>query len=144
MSPSRRRPGTVDPMMRWLPRILALVTLVGLLAMHGLDAAATAAHAADGAPLAHGHAPVDEVAPPGPDAIAGSSGQRHRPLHHAAVACVFVLVTAAVFGIRRRLVRAARRTLGVARAAATALVGSMDPVWHPRRPVWVRLCVIRH
>ena len=117
-------------MSQWLPRILVLVTIAGLLAMHGVDAAATAAHDGGADDVTHGahHAGTT-------DEDAG--------LHHAAAACMLALVTAVAIGARRRLV-------AIGRAIATATEGTVSAVGeafrdtlHPPDPAWVRLCVIR-
>lgn len=134
-------------MVRWLPRILALVTLVGLLTMHGIDATATAAHESRGAAGAESHPPHEASAMASPDGTVERSpapSDRHGGLHHVAVACVFVVVTAAVLGIRRLLLQLARQAVEVALAAPANVTATFDAIWNPPQPVWVRLCIIRH
>jgi hypothetical protein len=138
---------TVDAMVRWLPRILVLVTLVGLLAMHGIDATATAAHETQAATAVESHLSHD-MSPMAGEAHgverSPTTSDPHGSLHHVAVACMFALVAAAAFGIRRLVVRATRRTMGLTQTATATMAATFEAIWHPAQPAWVRLCVIRH
>ena len=147
MPESGRSASTVVAMVRWLPRIVALVTLVGLLTMHGLDATATAAHETHGPAATEVHPSHDAPAFASQSGIVERSpapSDSHRSLHHVAIACVFALVTAAVLGIRRLLLRLARQAIGVVMAAAVTVAATFEAIWRPPQPVWVRFCVIRH
>jgi hypothetical protein len=147
MPASRRSAGTVDVMVRWLPRILVLVTLVGLLAMHGIDATATAAHESQVAVDAESQLSHDMSPMAGQERgveRSTTTSDPHGSLHHVAVACLFALVAVAAFGIRRLVVRATRRTMRLAQTATAAMAATFRAIWHPPQPAWVRLCVIRH
>lgn len=156
MSPSLGDAGTFKTMMRWLPRILMLVTLTGLLAMHGVDAAAAsdgdagrqqvveATHAAQSVSHHADEPTANEAgASLGMSGRADGGGGGERGLHHVAAACMVALVAVVVAGARRYLLRAASIGTAVLHGVASAVVRATDLLLPPPEPGWLRLCVIR-
>lgn len=142
-------------MMRWLPRILLLVTVAGVLAMHGIDAAPASAHDADSRQSVevvnlaenaghHADEPMPDVAggftitAPGNSSAGGALS-----LHHVAAACMVALAAVAVARARRLLTVVASTGTAIVHDVGSAVVRAIDMLLPPPEPGWVRLCVIR-
>lgn len=129
--------------MHRIPRILVVVAIAGVLAMHGVDATTTAQHIAATSHVAAAADDLHAAAPMSPAATATSAEhQSDGAGHHLVMVCIAALVGALGFAGRRllfRLAAAAART-----ELAVLTVGQcLDEILRPPPPAWVRLCVLR-
>lgn len=130
--------------MHRIPRILLVVAIAGVLAMHGVDATTTAQHVA-AAPSAsaseHDMHAVNSMSA----AAAGSSGEQQSDgaAHHVIAVCIAALVGALGFAGRRLLFRLAAATVARTELAVLTVGERLDEILRPPPPAWVRLCVLR-
>ena len=121
---------------RWVPRVLVVLLVGGLLVMHGLswthgagaDLAASMARPADGS---HGH-----------DAPTGTGGSPSVPLLHVAGLCLAVLAGTGLHRLLRRGIRRAAVRLTAALSSAGWSGVAPDPL-HPPGLGRVALTVAR-
>jgi hypothetical protein len=130
--------------MHRVPRILLVVAVAGVLAMHGVDATTTARHAA-AAPNAAAAEHDMHAFEPVTLAAADTSGehQNDRAGHHVVMLCIAALVGALGFAGRRLLVRLADATVTRIELAVLNVSERVDEILRPPPPAWVRLCVLR-
>lgn len=130
--------------MHRIPRILLVVAIAGVLAMHGVDATTTAQHVA-----ATPHAAVAEhdmhAAVSMSPATTDTSGEHQSDGagHHVIVVCIAALAGALGFVGSRLLFRLATTAVTRAALAVSDIGEHLDEILRPPPPAWVRLCVLR-
>lgn len=130
--------------MHRIPRILLVIAIAGVIAMHGVNATTTAQHVAANSNTPEVAHDLHAAAPTSLAATdASGEHQSDGAGHHLVMVCIAALAGAVGFARRRLLIRLAAATVARTEFAVSTVGERLDEILRPPPPAWVRLCVLR-